>query len=152
MKSKIKTLIPILVVTVVLVGGYLYFKPKKEDVIDTTPKTNQKIETVSDMIIVDYPKPHDIVTSPLVVKGRARGTWFFEGDFPITFYYGVGEDFIETFAVAEGEWMTEDFIPFTLTINFPEPYGNDGLLVLTRDNPSNMREQDMELTIPVRFR
>lgn len=34
----------------------------------TNPLTQNKVETPK--IIVDYPKPNDKVTSPLVVKGR----------------------------------------------------------------------------------
>ncbi|MFA6981731.1 MAG: Gmad2 immunoglobulin-like domain-containing protein [Patescibacteria group bacterium] len=102
-------------------------------------------------IVVDTPKPNDVVTSPLVVKGKAKGTWYFEGQFPITLYYGVQNAFVTTNAFALGEWMTEDYVDFEVIINFPLPPENDGLLVLEKDNPSDLRELDANLSIPLRF-
>ncbi|KKS60743.1 MAG: hypothetical protein UV26_C0002G0069 [candidate division WWE3 bacterium GW2011_GWF2_42_42] len=100
-----KPFILLLILTVLTcIGIILTYTIKKP--IPTNPVTQNKVETPK--IIVDYPKPNDIVTSPLIVKGRARGTWFFEGDFPVTLYYGVGEDFVDTYATAKTEWMTED--------------------------------------------
>ncbi|MEK7513216.1 MAG: hypothetical protein AAB601_03375, partial [Patescibacteria group bacterium] len=56
------------------------------------------------------------------------------------------------YATAEGEWMTEDFVPFTSTLEFPpQPPGAVGVLVLKKDNPSGLPEHDDELRIPVRF-
>ena len=115
----------------------------------TNPVTRNKVETPK--IIVDYPKPNDIVTSPLIVKGRARGTWFFEGDFPVTLYYGVGEDFVDTYATAKTEWMTEDYVEFETTIDFPVPPTNDGLLELKKNNPSDLEENNESIQIKVRF-
>ncbi len=102
-------------------------------------------------IIVDYPKPNDVVTSPLIVKGRARGTWYFEGQFPITLYYGVQNSFVNINAFALGEWMTEDYVDFEVIISFPVPLENDGLLVLSKNNPSDLEENSASLRIPLRF-
>lgn len=102
-------------------------------------------------IVLDYPQPNDVVTSPLVIKGKAKGTWFFEGDFPVTLYYGVKNDFVDAHATAKGEWMTTDYVDFEATINFPVPPTNDGLLVLIKNNPSDMRELDKSFSVKVRF-
>ena len=143
-----KPLAPLLVLTALTcIGIILTYTIDKPTV--TKPVTQNKVETTK--IIVDYPKPNDIVTSPLIVKGRARGTWFFEGDFPVTFYYGVGEDFVETYATAKTEWMTEDYVEFEATINFPVPPTNDGLLVLRKNNPSDLEENNESVLIKVRF-
>ncbi len=114
-----------------------------ENVLENTKKDSE--------IIVYYPKPNDIVTSPLIVKGKAKGTWYFEGEFPITLYYGVGDSFVDVNAFALGEWMTEDYVDFEVIINFPEPQDNDGLLDLRKNNPSDIEEQNDSLRIPLRF-
>lgn len=112
----------------------------------------QNIQTTPEPeIVLDYPQPNDVVTSPLVIKGKAKGTWFFEGDFPVTLYYGVKSDFVDTYATAKGEWMTTEYVEFEATINFPVPPTNDGLLVLIKDNPSDMRELDKSFSVKVRF-
>src|SRR4030066_2200050 len=113
-----KILLILLLLVLLLATFYLINKssyknqspPKKEPEISTNKAPEEDI-------IVDYPKPNDLVTSPLIVKGKARGTWFFEGSFPVTLYYGLGGDeAIDTYATAKGEWMTEDYVEFETTI------------------------------------
>lgn len=36
-----------------------------------------------DLIVLTYPLPQGKVASPLVIKGKARGNWFFEATFPV---------------------------------------------------------------------
>ena len=36
-----------------------------------------------DLIRIDAPRPNATVSSPLTIQGEARGTWFFEADFPV---------------------------------------------------------------------
>lgn len=124
----------------------LFFLPKQV-VTNIVPKEIKETPE----IIVDYPKPNDVVTSPLVVKGKAKGTWYFEGEFPITLYYGVKDSFVNINAFALGEWMTEDYVDFEVIINFPVPPDNDGLLVLSKNNPSDLEESNDSLEIPLRF-
>jgi hypothetical protein len=48
--------------------------------------------------------------------------------------------------------MTADFVPFTATLNFTKPsYGNNGFLILKKDNPSGLPEHDDALEIQVKF-
>ena len=103
------------------------------------------------MIIVDQPKPNDIVSSPLTVKGKARGGWFFEGDFPVSLYCGSTNKIADTFAVAQGEWMTDEFVEFESTIKFQTSCKEMGTLMLTKNNPSDLRELDDKVMIPVYF-
>ncbi len=68
--------------------SYLFIKLDKSN---NVPRSDIKQEELasSDMVVIDNPQPYQIVKSPLKVTGKARGGWFFEGDFPITLYYGV---------------------------------------------------------------
>ncbi|OGC69561.1 hypothetical protein A2415_03230 [candidate division WWE3 bacterium RIFOXYC1_FULL_39_7] len=138
-------LAPALVIAVILILNLL--SPQKTEIVNIEPLPAEETPE----IIVDTPKPNDVVTSPLVVKGRARGTWYFEAEFPITLYYGVKDSSVTVNAFALGEWMTEDYVDFEVVINFPVPPENDGLLVLNKNNPSDLREQDKSLSIPLRF-
>ncbi|KKS59837.1 MAG: hypothetical protein UV27_C0022G0017 [candidate division WWE3 bacterium GW2011_GWA1_42_46] len=125
----------LIILTIVTSAGLIVtFKIKNPPVNIPNRIVQTPVETPE--MIVDYPKPNDVVSSPLIVKGRARGSWFFEGTFPLTLYYGVGEDFVDGYATAKGEWMTEDYVEFEAVINFSVPPTNDGLLSLQRDNPS----------------
>ena len=105
----------------------------------------------SDLIVVDTPKPNEIVKSPLLVEGRARGVWYFEASFPIKFYDGAGKEIAIGIAQAQSDWMTKDFVPFKAQLEFKKPTTDTGTLVLQKDNPSGLPEHDDELRIPIRF-
>ena len=38
---------------------------------------------LSGQIVVEEPRPGATVKSPIAVRGKALGNWFFEGDFPL---------------------------------------------------------------------
>jgi hypothetical protein len=107
--------------------------------------------TVSDLIQVDQPKEGDRVASPLTVKGKARGSWYFEGSFPVRLETDAGAVLAEVPATAQGEWMTDDFVPFELSLAFSTTTATSGVLILKKDNPSGLTTLDMETRIPVLF-
>ncbi|HLM83735.1 MAG TPA: Gmad2 immunoglobulin-like domain-containing protein [Candidatus Bathyarchaeia archaeon] len=96
-------------------------------------------------------KRGDIVRSPLVVKGRAKGTWFFEGEFPIKLMDGKGNFFARGNALAQGEWMTRDWAPFEASLEFQNPTTSDGFLYFMKDNPSGLPQNDYLVAIPIKF-
>lgn len=105
-----------------------------------------------DLIVLESPRPGEQVESPLEVTGQARGSWYFEGDFPVVLTDWDGRIIAETYATAQGPWMTTDFVPFTATVAFDRPdYGDYGFLILRKDNPSDLPEHDDALEIRVRF-
>ena len=107
----------------------------------------------SELIVVESPAPGEVIDSPLHIRGRARGMWFFEGDFPVVLQDARGREIKKWYATAQGEWMTENFVPFTATLEFKSPgAGARGLLVLKKDNPSDRRELDDAVRVPVVFK
>lgn len=107
---------------------------------------------MQDQIILTSPLPNDVITSPLTITGEARGTWFFEASFPVVLTNWDGLIIAEGIAEAQGDWMTEEFVPFTATLEFDIPdYKNNGSLILKKDNPSGLPEYDAALEIPVFF-
>ena len=110
-----------------------------------------RADTVSDMIQVETPIPDTYVTSPLAIRGEARGPWYFEASFPIELVDSNGIQLASGVAQAEGEWMTTAFVPFRTTLTFVPGAATSGTLILHRDNPSGLPEHDAELRIPVRF-
>jgi hypothetical protein len=107
----------------------------------------------SGYIIVDSPAPGALVTSPLRVQGRARGTWFFEGDFPLILTDARGKIIARGFATATRQWMTEKFVPFAGNLHFTEPSSGDrGTLIFKKNNPTGLAEHDDSLEIPVFFK
>jgi Immunoglobulin-like domain of bacterial spore germination. len=104
-----------------------------------------------DLIRLFAPQPNEMVTSPLTLTGEARGTWYFEASFPVQMTDADGKDLAITYATAEGEWMTENFVPFISTVTFSTPETETGFLILHKDNPSGLPEHADELIVPIRF-
>jgi hypothetical protein len=108
-------------------------------------------EQPADLIEVTSPKEHALVSNPLMVEGRARGGWYFEGSFPVQLLASTGEKLAEVPAMAQGEWMTEEFTPFVVSLSFDAGTATSGTLVLMKSNPSGLSEHDTSVTIPVEF-
>lgn len=94
------------------------------------------------------------ITSPLTITGKMLGPWFFEASFPVSLVDWDGRIIAETFAQAEGEWMTTDYVPFTTTLTFTPPPGNipRGAIIFKKDNPSGLPEHDDAIELPIRFK
>jgi hypothetical protein len=108
--------------------------------------------TTDPRITVTTPQPDQKVSSPLDIAGQARGYWFFEASFPIVLLDCNGQSLASGIATARGEWMTEEFVPFTASLTFTPPAGlKYGVLVFKKDNPSGLPENDAEIRVPVRF-
>jgi Immunoglobulin-like domain of bacterial spore germination len=108
----------------------------------------------TDLIRVDTPLPNQIVSSPLVIKGEARGSWFFEATFPVILTNWDGLIIAQGVARAKGDWTTTDFVPFEATLTFTvdkKAYSNKGALTLKKDNPSGLPQNDNSIEIPVIF-
>ncbi len=138
-----KVLIITITIFAVLAIAVYFFWPKHEDV-DIIPDDR------SNMIVVVSPVKDSIVGSPLSVAGRARGTWFFEGSFPIILQDTYGNILAESHATAQGEWMTEEFVNFLGSIQFNNHVkGSSVFLILKKDNPSGLPEHDDSTKIPI---
>jgi hypothetical protein len=105
-----------------------------------------------DVVILEHPLSGGKISSPLTVSGRARGTWYFEASFPVILKDSSGTVLAQAPAQAQGDWMTENWVPFTVTLQFNVPgVTGTGTLTLQKDNPSGLPEYDDALMIPVVF-
>ena len=105
----------------------------------------------ADRIRVSSPTPNQVVSSPLTIEGSARGSWYFEATFPVKLLDADGHVIVSGAAKAEGNWMTKDFVPFRLRLQFDMPATAKGILVFERDNPSGLPQNDDKLEMPVQF-
>ena len=103
------------------------------------------------LIRLDSPRPGEVITSPLMIRGEARGNWFFEASFPVMLVNWDGLIIAQGTATAEGDWMTKDYVPFKAVLKFSEQqsYSNRGALILQKDNPSGLPANDDALEVPV---
>ncbi len=143
----------VLVICVVSFGIYTkYGKPavKKLTPIQQEGKTFVTTHP-SGLIYASVPQSGAIVSGKVTVLGMARGQWFFEGSFPVSIVDANGKVLGSGIASAEGEWMTEEFVPYVAKIEMKEKAETkQGAIILSRDNPSGGPESF--LTIPVTFK
>ena len=100
------------------------------------------------LIAISSPRPDAIVPHSFTVEGRARGSWYFEGVFPLEIQNESGVT-METLSVhADGEWTTPDFVPFKMKISTPY-YSGKAKLIFKKANPSGLSENDMSFTLPI---
>lgn len=126
----------------------------------TTPQGQTFTEDIStpsapqpyaDLIQVTAPLANSAIQSPVTITGQARGNWYFEASFPVTLQDDRGNVLAQEPAQAQGEWMTEDFVPFSITLTFSKPSTKTGRLILHNDNASGLPEHDKQIEIPVIF-
>lgn len=115
-------------------------------------RTFQEAEQVQPDVVLDYPKYGDKVTSPLTIVGKARGNWFFEAQMPVTLKDDKGNVLFNGPATAQGDWMTTDYVPFSLKLTFDPKAAEFGVLIIEKDNPSGLPEFDSSFAIPVKFK
>ena len=95
----------------------------------------------------------DEISSGTPIKGRAEGSWYFEGEFPVVLTDWDGRIIAETSARAQSDWMTEDFVPFEAKLEFEKPdLYERGSLILQKANPSGLPENDEAMEITVNFK
>lgn len=175
MKNFGRSAVWVILVLLLIAGGVWYWRvnqtPKLEPQQPVGPGTEVTPETPSQtpseipgclpesVICVANPRPEQAIESPLKVTGVARGTWYFEASFPVFLTNWDGLIIAQGVAQAQSDWMTENFVPFEVTLTFESPYKpgdpdfmSRGALILQKDNPSGLPEFDAAVEIPVSFK
>lgn len=101
------------------------------------------------MIKVETPYPGAVTGKTFSVIGEARGTWYFEASFPVELLDSAGQPLATAVAQAQGEWMTEDFVRFKADLTVPESYIGPATLILKKDNPSGLPQNDASVSFPI---
>ncbi len=122
------------------------------ETIDQIPSGTETDGLRNDMVNVVMPAAGATVVSPLQMSGTARGQWFFEASFPVEVYGADGKVLGSGIATAEGDWMTENFVPFKATISFIPGTNVSGYVRLHKDNPSGLPQHDAHVDVPVSFK
>ena len=155
MNGNNKIYLGIIAILALTLGTFLLFSGEEENEVPEEPAIPSSvvahIASKSNLIVLDSPKPYAIVASPLTISGKARGNWYFEADFPIRIEDANGKVLGKHYAEAQGEWMTENFVPFRGTLSFSAPSTSTGTLILEKNNASGLPQNANELRIPIKF-
>lgn len=144
MKTK-KTISVIIAVAAIVLVGYMWFGSTSNQASVATPSEHA-------LIRVTAPTPQQKVFTPIKLSGHARGYWFFEATAPVVVTDWDGLVIGEGYITAEGDWMTEDFVPFSGSVSYRLPsdtYSTSGTVIFKKSNPSDLPENDDSYEIPV---
>lgn len=120
----------------------------KQPIVDPALHTSDK----GVKITVNSPMRADQISSPVSIKGTIPGNWSNEGQFTVRLLNNDGIIIAEGPATLDGDWMTEDLVPFTASLEFEAPEADTlGLVVLEKANPSDKPENSDSMSFPVRF-
>lgn len=150
----------IIVVIVCLIVVFSVFTAKF--FLDKQDSQNQEVAIIynnanKDLIEVELPYPGAVTGKKFHVIGQARGFWFFEASFPIEILdknknllaTGIAQAQSNSDTSNEIDWMTENFVPFKAEIEIPESYIGPAILILKKDNPSGLSENDASVSLPI---
>lgn len=141
----------LIIIAIILIGVGVFFGMKKDTTPVVVPPVVVEEVQYKDLVHVNAPLPGAKVASPLTITGRARGNWYFEASFPVRLLDGNGVELAIKPAQAIGDWMTAEYVPFSVTLTFAQPMTATGTLILQKDNPSGLPEHDDSVSIPVTF-
>ena len=152
----IVVILAVLIVVLIFVV-FLAPSPLREPTATTTVSASQPATTsvststqpLHARVAVTSPKKNETVGKIFVVAGQAPGPWFFEAVFPIQVRDESGNVIARAQGQAQGEWMTEGQVTFTATVNIAGNYKGPATLILLKDNPSGLPENDDSLEIQI---
>lgn len=128
---------------------------KKETAEPPTTQNQQTItpytSTKGVAIQVYTPASNAKVTSPVAIIGKVPGNWSFEASFPVQLKDSNGNSIATGTAQLLGDWMTDQLVPFSVQLTYASTTSGNGTLVLQKDNPSGLAENDDSVSIPVKF-
>jgi hypothetical protein len=155
----------LLILAVALFGVWLLTDTSNQTVPpqETDTDTENSIEEEQQIVVeneslqIFAPEKNILIESPLTLEGEVRGSWLFEATAPVVLTDWDGKIISEGYIEAQGDWMTEDFVPFsgTLTFEIPEDMGDfsdTGSLIFQKANPSGLPEHDNALEYTIRYR
>lgn len=150
-----KITLSIVILLLLAGGGFLVYQKDPAQPVEVpteVPTVPLPSSDVQNLIHVQSPVAGQTITSPLIIKGEARGTWYFEASFPAKLLDAKGNQVAIMPVQADGEWMTEDFVPFETLLYFDLKADQPLTLVLEKDNPSGLPQYDKSISIPLNFK
>lgn len=156
-----KTTSPILKasIVIIIIAGIIFFwvsmrqNDNRQDAKNGSGSSAIIDHKSGGLIELKSPLPGTRVSSPIVIKGTASGSWFYEGSFPVEVLDGNRAVIGKGIATSTFDWMTMGFIPFRASIvvkNKPLS-GTAGSILLKRDNPSGDSTNDQAIEVPIIF-
>ncbi|MDD2907698.1 MAG: PQQ-dependent sugar dehydrogenase [Candidatus Gracilibacteria bacterium] len=88
----------------------------------------------------------------ILINGEASGTWYFEAVFGIELVDENNNMLYQSYTTADSDWMTTDYVPFHSLFKYEDPKTDYGYIIFKKDNPSGLKENDLEKKVKIKIR
>lgn len=133
--------------TVVVLNG----DTMPDGIVPTSTSLQNNTSSTMNLIEVTAPVASQLISSPVLVEGKARGSWYFEASFPVKIVDANEKVLVQVPIQAQGDWMTTNFVPFSTVVTFTTPTAQTGFVIFEKDNPSGLPQNAAEYRVPVKF-
>jgi len=123
--------------------------PAQTPVATSTTATSTIPAPLHERVKVTSPLSGASVGKNFTVTGEAPGNWYFEASFPVQVYDKDNNKLAGIPAQALSDWMTTGQVQFKADITLDGTYHGSATLVLLKDNPSGLPENDDSVSIPI---
>lgn len=109
------------------------------------------VSSKGDVVLVLDPDSGDTIGCGVTVMGTVPSSWVFEDNFPISVEDPEGNDVMAGYAKSYGDSMSQDKVDFSGSIKCigVNCYSGDVFLVIHKENPSGLTENDDSVRIPL---
>jgi len=143
----------LVILLAIILQPYLFKEADIEvDSVSTQLQSSDESSEEAEVITVTVPTVGAVVSTPVVVSGEARGYWFFEGSFTVELIDLDGNLLGQGVATAQGDWMTEEMVPFTGEVTLTSEQDmkfKPGVVVFKKANPSGLLENADSVSVRV---
>lgn len=149
----------IIILLVIIIGFLAYFALKIKTPTVVPGQTNSTPINQTQMTATGKANVSDLVSFSIVAgqevsgvmnaTGEIQGGYFFEANI-LSSILDVNKKIIRAgHGTATTDWMTSDPVSFSTTLDFTGLPKGPAFVSIHNDNPSDMRENDKEILIPV---
>ncbi len=155
MQNKNSKLNIIIIVVLVLLVGYFAFFKKAETPVDTnppvtaTPEISVSGKANKDDLVSFSILPGSRVQGEVAYHGSLKGAYFFEANLRINVLDMNKNSLKQSNATATSDWMTEDPVEFEGIMDFGGLPKGPAYFEIHNDNPSDLPENDKSILIPI---
>jgi hypothetical protein len=119
----------------------------RDQITDYNPGNDER--PLGELIRINEIYPGAIIGSSYIVTGKAKYSWFFEGDFPVKLKDEYGTILSSTYAAALSSRKQPGWIPFRANIIYIAAPGTEARLVFELHNPSDTEGFQRAIEVPV---
>ena len=146
----------LLLILIILIGGVIFLtlqtKPENQNSEDQDQVEEENIPQISgnkDDLVSFSILPGAKLKGVVSYEGSVKGAYFFEANILVNILDGNKNILKNSNAMATTDWMTVDPVSFEGTLDFTGLPKGPAYIQIQNDNPSDLRENDKFIYIPI---